>query len=134
MKKEVKASATVEIALIIPIVFLMFVLIVFAIFYYHDKNIINAAAYESSVVASNKLHESDAITEEEIIALLKSRIGNKCILLSCENESVTITKDKVAIQVVASKGNMKTKIVQSAAVTKPERQIREIKKWKNTLP
>ena len=44
-----RGSVTVEMAYILPTVIMIFLLIVYTVFYYHDKNILNAGAGETAV-------------------------------------------------------------------------------------
>lgn len=45
---------TVEMSFLMPIIMLLVMSSIYAFFYYHDKNIIAGAAYETAVVGSNK--------------------------------------------------------------------------------
>ena len=47
-----RGSVTVEMAYILPTVIMIFLLIVYTVFYYHDKNILNAAAGETAVLGA----------------------------------------------------------------------------------
>ena len=48
---------TVEMSFLMPIIMLLVMSSIYAFFYYHDKNIIAGAAYETAVVGSNKARE-----------------------------------------------------------------------------
>lgn len=48
--KKVRGSATVELTYMMPIIFLAFITTIYIIFYFHDKNILIGAAYETAVV------------------------------------------------------------------------------------
>ena len=48
---------TVEMSFLMPIIMLLIMSSIYAFFYYHDKNIIAGAAYETAVVGSNKARE-----------------------------------------------------------------------------
>ena len=48
---------TVEMSFLTPIIMLLVMSSIYAFFYYHDKNIIAGAAYETAVVGSNKARE-----------------------------------------------------------------------------
>ena len=43
----VKGSTTVEMAYVMPLIFLVFLIIVRTTFYYHDKSILDGMAYEA---------------------------------------------------------------------------------------
>ena len=49
---------TVEMSFLMPIIMLLVMSSIYAFFYYHDKNIIAGAAYETAVVGSNKAREN----------------------------------------------------------------------------
>ena len=51
---KLKGSTVVEMAYLMPVVLLCWMAIIFALFYYHDKNIIGGAAYETAIVGSEE--------------------------------------------------------------------------------
>ncbi len=53
--KKVRGSATVEMAYMMPVIFLVFVSAIYMVFYLHDKNIVIGAAYETAIVGAQKL-------------------------------------------------------------------------------
>lgn len=133
MKKELKGSFTIEMTVIMSVILMIFTVIVLTIFCYHDKNIISAAVYETAVVASNKLREGDDITESDIADILKERVGDKCILLKYESQSIIIEEESISVEASASKGKYKVRSTVMVAVTIPEDYIREQKRWKDLL-
>ena len=79
-KHALNGSFTVEMSLLMPMILFLVMGCVLACFYYHDKNIIAGAAYETAVVGSTKAREKDGIQEAELKALFQERVGKKCIL------------------------------------------------------
>ena len=67
-KHALNGSFTVEMSLLMPIILFLVMGCVLACFYYHDKNIIAGAAYETAVVGSTKAREKDGIQEAELKA------------------------------------------------------------------
>lgn len=53
--------------------------IILILFYYHDKNILTGAAYETAAVAARKNSMEPPFQEEDIEKLLKERISGKMI-------------------------------------------------------
>ena len=51
-KRELKGSAVVEMSYIIPMILFLFVMIIHAVFYYHDKAVLNGAAGETAVLGA----------------------------------------------------------------------------------
>ena len=94
---------TVEMSFLMPIIMLLVMSSIYAFFYYHDKNIIAGAAYETAVVGSNKAREKpDSQTGTgdrsgadvaELETLFQSRVNGKCILLSTIQGQVTVEGD-----------------------------------------
>ena len=81
-QRWLKGSFTVEMAFLMPMILFLIMGCIRISFYYHDKNIIAGAAYETAVTGSTKVREKDGISESELNALFKERVGRKCILFS----------------------------------------------------
>lgn len=126
MKKKLKGSITVEVTCLLPIVALCFVLSVWGAFYFYDKNILTSCAYEAAVVGSTKIRENDYVTEEDIEEILKERTYGKCLLFSEIEYYIQIKKEAVVVRIVARRREMKTSVIQTAAITEPELYIRKI--------
>ena len=126
MKKHgLNASFTIEMSFLIPIILFIFMEIVLCVFYFHDKNILNSAAYEAAVVGSSKQRMKEGISEEELNTFLKERIKGKCILFSSCQMSVSIQEEEVIVQVRARKNGYTVSIEKRAKVTEPEKRIRD---------
>ena len=52
MVKMCKASTVVEMAYLMPVVLLTWILVIFSLFHFHDKSVIAGAAYESAIVGA----------------------------------------------------------------------------------
>ena len=114
-KHALNGSFTVEMSLLMPMILFLVMGCVLACFYYHDKNIIAGAAYETAVVGSTKAREKDGIQEAELKALFQERVGKKYILFP---------------GAVAKRRKMSLAVESRAAVTEPERYIRDIRRIK----
>lgn len=135
---------TVEMSLLMPIIMLLIMSSIYAFFYYHDKNIIAGAAYETAVVGSNKAREkTDSQTGSgdrsgdrsgtdaaELETLFQSRVNGKCILLSTIQGQVTVEEDEVCVRAQGTWRKMKVSVEKRAAITEPEKKLRDIKKIK----
>ena len=101
-QRWLKGSFTVEMAFLMPMILFLIMGCIRISFYYHDKNIIAGAAYETAVTGSTKVREKDGISESELNALFKERVGRKCILFSRIRVQSSVGKDEI-------KGSCKTK-------------------------
>lgn len=127
-KNMMRGSMTVEMSLLMPLILLLVMGCILAVFYYHDKNIISGAAYETVVVGSTKAREKNGVKNGEVQALFRERVSGKCILFPEPSSKVDITEDEVTITVNSGKGRMKLAIVKRARITEPEKYIRDRKR------
>ena len=135
---------TVEMSFLMPIIMLLIMSSIYAFFYYHDKNIIAGAAYETAVVGSNKAREKPDLQTgsgdrsgdrsgtdaAELETLFQSRVNEKCILLSTIQGQVTVEEDEVCVRAQGTWRKMKVSVEKRAAITEPEKKLRDIKKIK----
>lgn len=54
-KRSFRGVITVEMSYLIPIVLIIFLLVVYTVFYYHDKNILIGAASETAVTGAQTM-------------------------------------------------------------------------------
>ncbi|XCP85447.1 TadE family protein [Roseburia hominis] len=130
VKKSIKGSTIVEMAYLMPVVLLTWMLIVFALFYYHDKNIVGGAAYETAVTASEILHEKNELPEGEMEAYFRKRIYRKLLFFGSVQVQITSEEGKVSVKARAVRRWLVVSAERNAAVTVPEERIRKIKSGK----
>lgn len=119
---------TVEMSFLMPMILFLIMECILAVFYYHDKNILAGAAYETAVAGSTKARVKDGVKEGELEALFYQRAGNKCILLARPQVTVTVEENEIKVSVTASRKYMKVSVVKRAAITKPEEHIRNLRR------
>ena len=125
---RMKASATIEAAVACSVFFLSFFLVIRGVFYYHDKNILMGTAYEAAVVHSQKKRSPEACTIAEAEQSFEIAARKRMLLFSAVNLTIEETDQKITVQGIAWKGKMKISVSQSAAVTEPEKFIRNMRK------
>lgn len=126
MRRAYRGSFTVEAAVVVPTIFMIVTLLIYTVFYYHDKNIIAGAAYETAVAAT----ERKSYDESELKTYFHSRIRGKLVLFSYVQEEIKIEEEQVTVQCTAQKRRMKISVEISAKRTEPERFIRNLRKIK----
>ena len=129
-QRWLKGSFTVEMAFLMPMILFLILGCIRISFYYHDKNIIVGAAYETAVVGSTKAREKDGIQETELKALFQERVGKKCILFPGAVAVCSVSKEEIRVSAVAKRRKMSLAVESRAAVTEPERYIRDIRRIK----
>ena len=132
MKKRVKSrgclkgSLTVEMSFLMPMILFLIMGCILAAFYYHDKLILTGAAYETAVAGSTKAR----VKAGQLESLFVQRVKGKCILASNAQANVKVRKDEIEVNAIASYGQMKISVVTKAAVTEPEKHIRDMQRLK----
>lgn len=128
--KKLNASMTIEMSFIMPLILGILMISIFGVFYYHDKNILTGAAYETAVVGSTKMREKEKTDISELVTLCQQRIGGKCIFFGKVYPEVEIGENEITVWVIAKKGMFRLQIEKKAAVTDPEKKIRDIRRIK----
>lgn len=127
---SVRGSMTVEMSFLMPIILFLIMGCILAVFYYHDKNILSGAAYETAVTGSTKAREKNGVKEGELEQLFQERVGRKCILFSGAHARIVIREEEIEVTATTSRRGMKVSVSKRAAVTDPEKYIRNLRRLK----
>lgn len=130
VRENVRGSMTVEMSFLMPIILMLIMSTILAVFYFHDKNILAGAAYETVVVGSTKMREKEPPEEEELKMLFQERVNGKCILFSKYRVAINVSDQKIEMNVAAVKNKLRVSVVKRAAVTEPEKYIRNLRRIK----
>lgn len=118
-----KGSATIEMAYIMPLFLWMFLMIMTGAFYFHDKVVLYAAAYETAVTGAELEHREEM--EEGMLAEhFQDRIKGKMIFFSGASAEVEKSLENVTVRVSAQKGKWKIQGEERAAIMRPEILLR----------
>lgn len=123
-RKEFKGSAVVEMSYIIPLFLGLFVLLVHAVFYYHDKAVLTGAAQETAILGAQAARRPE--TEYDLEAFFRERIEGKLIYMTEPELSVEESRDRVQAAASAGKGIMKLAVCQKAEIVRPEEDLRRM--------
>lgn len=127
-RRQLMGSFTVEMSVIAPLALFLILGCILTFFYYHDKNILAGAAYETAVVGSTKAREEEGADPAELETLFQERIRGKCILFPGAQAEVEATDEEITVRVSARRNGMQISLVYKAAVTIPEKNIRNRKR------
>ena len=105
---------------------MVFMASVYIIFYFHDKNILSGAVYETAVVGSGR----KGYEKEELEAYFRRRIKGKLIIFSNIKEKIQLEKEQIMVTCSAERKMMTVEICASVDRTDPETYIRRIRKIK----
>lgn len=126
MKKYQKGSFTVEASFVVPIVLMVFVASIYFIFYFHDKNILVGAIYETAVVGSGR----QEYKKEELEAYFRRRIRGKLIIFSDVKTEIEQKDKAVRVLCKAKRKRMRINCQSELRRTAPESYIRKVRKIK----
>lgn len=121
-KRELKGSAVVEMSYIIPMILFLFVMIIHAVFYYHDKAVLNGAAGETAVLGAQTARRKG--TEYDLEQFFHNRTDGKLIYMTDPDVSVEEDEESVTVKASAARSFMRLSIYQRALIVKPEEKIR----------
>lgn len=124
MKKEVKGSITIEAAVIVPIILGVFVVIVWVLFYYHDKNVIAAVSHETVVLMCQE-HDVDA---EQVEDYFQNRIRGKLIIFPWVDTEILVNSAEIHMIGTSRKNGMSLRVEMKMKRTDPENYIRNIRR------
>ena len=114
-----KGSATIEMAYIMPLFLWMFLMIMTAAFYFHDKVILYAAAVTGAEL--ERREESDEVILAEHF---QERIKGKLIFFSGASAEIEESLEKVTVRISAQKGKWRIQGEERATVMRPEILLR----------
>lgn len=132
VKGTCQGNTIVEMAYLMPVILLMWILIIYGIFLFHDKVILSGAAYETAVVGSEYVHE-DEISEGELEQYFQDRIDGKLLFFPEVTAQAEIEEDQITVSSQASRKGMGVSVIQRAPITFPEKEIRKIRMIKDGL-
>lgn len=121
----VKGSSVIEMSYIMPLFLGLFVLIIHAVFYYHDKAVMNGAAGETALLGAQA--ERGKEEEYDLEAFFRERTEGKLIYMTDTDVSVDKTETEIRVSVSARRSFMKLEIYQKALIIRPERRIRQMR-------
>lgn len=117
-----KGSAVIEMSYIIPLFLGLFVLIVHAVFYYHDKTVLNAAAAETAVLGAQTVRREG--TEYDLEGFFRERTDGKLIWMTGTAVSVSESDREIRVEAEAHRSIMSLSVCQKARISRPEEKLR----------
>ena len=106
-----------------PVFLFLFLLIMYTVFYYHDKAVLNGAAAETAVLGAQAERRKET-KEYDLEKIFHERTEGKLIFLTGANVTVQKDEKEMMVSVSAQKNLMRLSICQKAAIVNPEEKIR----------
>lgn len=125
-----RCSLTVEMSFLMPLILLLLMSCILGIFYFHDKNILAGAAYETAAVAGTKIREKEKTDAAELEMLFRERAKGKCILFPVPAAVVEIKSQEITVKASVRRGRFGLSVEKKIPVTEPEKTIRDRKRLK----
>ena len=126
MRKSLKAGFTIEAAVIVPLILMMFGVLIHSLFYYHDKNILLGLAHETAVLGSGR----DEMREYDLESHLFVKARGRLLLMEEVDPDVYMEEEQVTVVCSAKKGRMRMSVECEMSRTNPEDDIRSVRKIK----
>lgn len=125
-QRKLSGTFTIEAAVIVPLILFVFSVLMFILFYYHDKNILLGTAHETAAIGSSR----QGMEKEELEQYFASRIRGKLLLFTWVQSEVQLEEEKVFVVCKARKNRMSLKVECKGVKTEPEDYIRGVRKLK----
>ena len=125
-------SLTVEMSLLMPLILLLLMSSILAVFYFHDKNILAGAAYETAAVAGNEDPGEGEDRCGGTGSAFSERIQGKCILFPTPDAQVEIKRQEITVRASVQRGRFGLSVEKKIPVTEPEKEIRDRKRLIDT--
>lgn len=122
--RKMKGMLTVEAAVIVPMILVVFSVLLHMLFYYHDKNILLAAAHEAAAFGSSR----EVSEKTEIEEHFKARIKGRLLLFSKIEAEISLEQKQVTVSCTAMKNSMSIQVDSAVSRTEPEDYIRTLRK------
>ena len=107
---------------IIPLFLGLFVIIIHAVFYYHDKAVLNGVAGETAVLGAQAARREG--TEYDLEDFFSERAEGRLIYMKDISVTVTENDTEVIVYASAQRNIMKLAVRQSARIARPEKKLR----------
>ena len=124
MKREMNGTITIEAAVIVPMILGMFMVIVWILFYYHDKNIVAVISHETAVM----ICKEDEIEAQQAEAYFQNRIRGKLLMFPEVDTEVQVDSKELHIVSTSRKNGMSLRVEMKMNRTEPEKYIRNIRR------
>lgn len=124
--KSYKASTTIELALMMPVLLLVIIGVVHASFYYHDKGVIYGKVYELGAIGKQQVRIEGGLDEALLISHFYEVTNEKLLLFTEVDCQVIEQGEGVRIIVRAQKGFMSCSIWRDYTYLYPESLIRKL--------
>lgn len=122
-----KGEMTVEMTFIVPVIFLVFMLLIYAVFYFHDKVILNGAAAE--VIAAGAQYEREYGKEDiDLQKFYRERTEHKLIFLRLGTVDISKSDKLIEIFVKAGNGPVSASVETRGEIPYPEKEVRKKRK------
>lgn len=129
---KVKGSYVVETAYLMPLILLIWVSCIYALFYYHDKRIISGTAYEAAVVGREQYYLEERLQEGIVESYFQDRIKGKLLFYRTVNFEEEVKGKYLEIRCEAKQKGMEIKMERriSLNIVEPELRMRQrIERW-----
>ena len=125
-----KGSATIEILYIMPVIFLMYVSIIYLGFFFHDKNVLQLVATEATAIGQSQYRNMGKLDIEDITVFIQEKANRR--LLFFEDPDIQIEEKEKCIYVRLHSCTKRLKITtqKGRILLKPEERIRGDERWR----
>lgn len=126
LAKTYKASTTIELAMMMPVLLLVINAVIYAGFYYHDKNIIYGKVYELQGIGVQQDRLEQGVDIRELEEHYYESVDGKLLLFTEITCDVKEVSSGLNITVRAKRGRMSVEMAREVSIYYVEQNIRRL--------
>ena len=124
MKKYIRGSFTIEAAMIVPMLLLVFGVLMSMLFYYHDKIVLMSVAHETLALGCM----GEGMEMPELEHYFSSHAEKRLLLFTQVDQEIQLKEEEIKIVCRAKKKAMSLRVEYGMKRTAPEDYVRSVRK------
>ena len=130
---KLKGSATVEVLYILPVVFLVFLVVTYLGFFFHDKTVLQGIVLEGVLIGASQYRGEDGINEEEILGFLQEKSSDRLLFFPTPQLDISVEEDEIIIDLSTEARGMKLEVIKRYPLEVAEEKLRKEARIKGVL-
>ena len=124
MKKRVRGSFTIEAAMLVPLLLLVFSVLMNMLFYCHDKVVFMSLAHETLALGCAR----EGMDKEELEHYFSARVKKRLLLFTQVEQEIQWGEEEIKVVCKAKKKAMSMEVEYGMKRTAPEDYVRSVRK------
>ena len=125
-----KGSATIEILYIMPVVFLMYVSIIYLGFFFHDKNVLQLVAVEATAIGQSQYRNMGKLNIEDMTTFIQEKANKRLLFFEEPDIQIEEREKCIYVRLHSCTRSLEITAEKGRILWNPEEKIRGDERWK----